>query len=218
MNDFLKSTYFFDYNQPEVVEFAQKFVQKGNSDKENAIALYYGVRDAFLYNPYHLNISKSGLVASKVLNKTSAWCVEKASLYIACCRWAGIPAKPGYAIVVNHIGTEKLESILKRKEIVFHGYASVYIEGKWFKVTPAFDRRICKISGVSPLDFDGENDALFQAFDHDRKFMEYIHDYGTFDDVPVALMNSEMKKYYPHLFEKDTITPGFQFVYDTSDK
>lgn len=212
MNPSLETTFFFDFNHPDVVDFAKKWIRDENSPKENAIALYYGVRDSFLYNPYRLNISKEGLIASNVVHKNSAWCVEKSHLFIACCRYVGIPAKPGYAIVVNHIGTEKLTSILKRKEIVFHGYASILIDGKWLKVTPAFDRRICKLSGVETLDFDGTDDALFQAFDQGRKFMEYTHDYGTFEDVPVKLMNQEMKKYYPHLFHKGFHEKGFEFT------
>ena len=52
---------------------------------------------------------------------------------------------------------------------------------------------------------------MFQEFDKDRKFMEYLHFYGEFDDVPIELMNREMKKYYPHLFEKEYNTKAFSF-------
>jgi hypothetical protein len=41
--------------------------------------------------------------------------------------------------------------------------------------------------------------------------MEYIKDYGTFSDVPILLMNEEMKKYYPHLFESSFETKEFSF-------
>ncbi len=43
--------------------------------------------------------------------------------------------------------------------------------------------------------------------------MEYVHNYGTFSDVPIELMNSEMKKYYPHLFENEFITKEFSFYH-----
>ena len=52
---------------------------------------------------------------------------------------------------------------------------------------------------------------MFQEFDKDRKFMEYLHFYGEFDDVPIELMNLEMRKYYPHLFEKEYDTKVFSF-------
>ena len=119
----------------------------------------------------------------------------------------------GYAIVRNHIGVEKLEKYLKRPEIVFHGYVEVFLNEKWVSCTPAFDKRICRISGVPPLPFDGENNSMFQKYSGDQLFMEYIHYYGTFDDVPVQLMNNEMQKYYPHLFEGEWNEKAFSFFH-----
>jgi len=126
----------------------------------------------------------------------------------------GVPSRLGYAIVQNHIGVEKLESYLRRKEIVFHGYVDVFLNGQWFSCTPAFDKRICRISGVPPLDFDGMNNSMFQAYSDEKQFMEYLHYYGTFPDVPVKLMNAEMKKYYPHLFETEWNSKEFSFHHE----
>ena len=42
--------------------------------------------------------------------------------------------------------------------------------------------------------------------------MEYLHDYGSYNDVPIDLMNAEMKKYYPHLFEETVNTKQFSFI------
>jgi transglutaminase-like putative cysteine protease len=145
------------------------------------------------------------------LSKQRAWCVEKASVLAACARKFGIPSRLGYAIVTNHIGVEKLISYLKRDEIVFHGFVELFIEGQWIKCTPAFDKRICRISGVEPLNWNGEEDSLFQEFDQGRKFMEYKKIYGTFSDVPIELMNAEMKEYYPHLFENEFNSKDFSF-------
>lgn len=140
--------------------------------------------------------------------------MEKSIVLAACLRKIGIPSKLGYAIVVNHIGTDKLEKFLGRKEIVFHGYVSLFINNKWVKCTPAFDQRVCKINKVSPLDWDGKSDSMFQAYEGADKFMEYVHFYGEFDDVPIQLMNTEMKKYYPHLFEKEYNTKEFSFFHN----
>lgn len=213
MENYLKETQFLDYSDPVFDLFLEKLSH--TSDKKTlALELYYLIRDSFLYDPYHLDISEEGLKASKVLTKKRAWCVEKACLLAACARKLGIPSKLGYAIVKNHIGVEKLVSYLRREEIVFHGYVSLFIEGKWIKCTPAFDKRICKISGVSSLDWNAEEDSLFQEFESDKRFMEYVHFYGEFDDVPFNLMNTEMKKYYPHLFEKEWNTKEFSFFHN----
>ncbi|MEX2483576.1 MAG: transglutaminase-like domain-containing protein [Brumimicrobium sp.] len=212
MEEYLIETDYLDFSSPAVKELVKPFIDIENS-KEKAIKLYYEVRDKFLYDPYHLNLRHEYLKASVILKKNRAWCVEKSIVLAAALRAVGIPARLGYGIVVNHIGVEKLTSYLKREEIVFHGYVDVFIEGKWVKTTPAFDEKVCKLSGVPPLDWDGKTDAMFQAYSGDKKFMEYIHFYGTFPDVPVELMNAEMKKYYPHLFEEEFNERRFSFIH-----
>jgi hypothetical protein len=64
------------------------------------------------------------------------------------------------------------------------------------------------------LDWDGESDSLFQPFQGEKLFMEYVHQYGVFDDVPITLMNSEMKKFYPHLFSERYDSNQFSFFHE----
>jgi transglutaminase-like putative cysteine protease len=210
MNAYLKDTAFLDFNDPKFDEFT-KNIDASGSATETALQLYYLIRDAFLYDPYHLDLTHEGLKASNVLQKKRAWCVEKSSVMAAAARKFNIPSRLGYAIVTNHIGADKLLHYLQRDEIVFHGFVELYLNGKWIKCTPAFDQRICRVSGVSPLDWDGKHDSLFQEFDQGKKFMEYKHFYGVFDDLPIELMNAEMKKYYPHLFESEYNSREFSF-------
>ncbi len=214
MEEYLKDTCFLDFNHPNFDEFT-KNIDAQKEQKELAVLLYLLVRDSFLYDPYHLDLTENGLKASNVLLKKRAWCVEKSTVLAACARKFGIPSRLGYAIVTNHIGVEKLTHYLRRDEIVFHGFVELFINNKWVKCTPAFDQRICKISNVTPLDWDGETDSLFQEFENGKRFMEYKFNYGTFDDVPVTLMNTEMQKYYPHLFEESHNTKEFSFKYQS---
>lgn len=211
MEEYLIETAFLQKNHPSTVAFCATINQQ-QTKKEIALQLYYKVRDAFLYDPFHLNLTENALQSSLIFTKNRAWCVEKAIILATCARHFDIPSRLGYAIVVNHIGSEKLLHYLRREEIVFHGYVELFLNGKWIKCTPAFDQRICRISKVAPLDWDGENDSLFQAFEDAQKFMEYKHDYGTFSDVPIDLMNAEMKKYYPHLFLERIVTKEFSFI------
>jgi len=212
MTNYLQQTAFLDFNNPLFDDFF-KSINSNKSQKEIAIDLYFFVRDSFLYDPYHLDISKNGLIATNVLSKKRAWCVEKAIVLAAGARKFNIPSRLGYAIVTNHIGVEKLTHYLKRPEIVFHGYVELFLNDKWIKCTPSFDKRICRISGVTSLDWNGEDDSLFQPYEKDQKFMEYLHDYGTFEDVPIDLMNTEMKKYYPHLFQETYKSKEFSFIH-----
>jgi hypothetical protein len=64
------------------------------------------------------------------------------------------------------------------------------------------------------LHWDGKNDSLFQEFVKGQKYMTYDHFYGVFDDVPMELMNLEMKKYYPHLFENTYDSKEFSFYHN----
>lgn len=212
----LGATYFLDFKHPSFQAFLEPVIHLG-STKSFALAYYTFVRDYFLYDPYHLDLRPEALRASHIVGKKRAWCVEKAIVFAAGLRAMGIPARLGYAIVENHIGVERLTRILKTPKIVFHGYVDVYLseDQKWTKATPAFDSRVCKMSGVEPLQWDGQNDSLFQAYVGSSQFMEYHHNYGVFSDVPIQLMHKEMRAHYPQLF--DGTTPNskqFSFYFD----
>ena len=48
--------------------------------------------------------------------------------------------------------------------------------------------------------FDGENDSLFQAYDKSGgRFMEYLADYGVFDDLPYDFIKQNMIEHYPSM-------------------
>jgi transglutaminase-like putative cysteine protease len=212
LNLYLAETELLNFNHPNFKEFLQDIEGIGTQE-EQLLKVYLKVRDSFLYDPYHLDLRPAALKASAVLEKRRAWCVEKANVMAACSRRLGFPTRLGYAIVTNHIGVERLVSYLRRKEIVFHGYVEIFMHGKWVSCTPSFDHLICRLTNVAPLEFDGKTDSMFQAYKGEEKFMEYLHYYGTFDDVPVEFMNAEMKKYYPHLFEAAHNEKSFSFFH-----
>jgi hypothetical protein len=92
----------------------------------------------------------------------------------------------------------------------FHGYTELYLEGKWVKATPAFNERLCRFYKIKPLEFDGKTDSIFHAFSEDgKKHMEYLHDHGTFADMPFAEMVAAFRRHYPHWFEKDGAMEGW---------
>ena len=210
---YLVETPQMDYSNPGVKQFVQT-IPVHSVPVQQAVSIYETVRDSFIYDPYHLDLRTEFLKASTVVSKKRAWCVEKALLACACFRAFGFPSRLGFGIVKNHIGVEKLQAYLKRDEIVFHGYVEVFIEGKWSKCTPAFDPRICKLSGVPLLEWNGREDSLFQAYVEESQFMEYLHFYGEFEDIPFELMHKEMKAYYPDSFENPVDTKAFSFYFD----
>lgn len=214
MNEFLQPTEFLDFDKESVREFAEKNTVGAKTEKEKAIALYTAVRDSFQYNPNILDLRRTGLRASDLLKRNRGYCVEKAVLLAACARAVGVPSRLSFYIVRNHIATEKLEKLLRKNYLVFHGAAELFLSGKWLKTTPAFNKQLCNYLKVEPLEFDGETDSIFQEYDKSGNvFMKYLHDYGAFADLPYELYLSELKKHYPHIFEDKKYTKG-DLIYD----
>ncbi|PYT00257.1 MAG: transglutaminase [Acidobacteria bacterium] len=214
MQQFLKPTEFIDSDHDSVRTYAEKNTAGASNDIERAVKLYYAVRDDFQYDPYLLDLRRESLRASKLLTKTRGYCVEKAVLLAAAARSVGIPSRLSFYIVRNHIATEKLAKALEKDYLVFHGAAEMFLEGKWVKATPAFNKRVCDFLGVDPIEFDGTTDAIFQEYDRKGNvFMEYIHDYGAFEDMPYQMFLDELDKHYPHITNNPRfVTDGL--IYD----
>jgi transglutaminase-like putative cysteine protease len=200
---YLAADYFADWQDPKVIEFTKAIVKGKSTPKEIAITLYHYIRDHFLYDPFQISFDKKNMRASEFLNKTSGHCIDKANLLIACARQQNIPARYRFANVRNHIGTEKLEAILKTDVLVFHGMAELYIDKKWIKITPAFNKELCTKLNVDPLDFNGKDHAVFQEYNKSGDtFMEYLYDHGSFSALPLAAIKKTFFDTYPHLRDK----------------
>ena len=214
MDKYLQPTEFLNFDDEAVREFAVKNTSGATNETEKAVKLYYAVRDGFQYNPYLLDLRPQGLTASDLLTRKRGYCVEKAVLLAATARAVGVPSRLSFYIVRNHIATEKLEQILQKNYLVFHGAAEMFLGGKWLKTTPAFNKNLCKYLGVEPLEFDGTADSIFQEYDKSgNMFMEYLHEYGDFADLPYQLYLDELRKHYPHIFENQTYTSD-DLIYD----
>jgi transglutaminase-like putative cysteine protease len=197
----LGPTRFLDFDVPAVAAFARSHAGAG-TQRERAVRLYYAVRDGLRYDPYGVHLAPDRLTASRALADGSGWCVTKAVLLAACCRAEGIPARLGFADVKNHLATDKLREAMGTDLFYWHGYASLLLDGKWVKATPAFNLELCRKFGVLPLEFDGAHDSLFQPFDaRQRRHMEYVRDRGLFDDLPFEELSGELKAAYPKLLE-----------------
>lgn len=202
---YLKPTCFLDSNTEQIRTFTDKALSGVDRSDEIVMAqtIYLAVRDGFRYNPFKIDLRREALRASSVVGREEAYCVEKAVLLAAVGRAAGLPTRLGFANVRNHIGTAKLEAMLGTDVLVFHGYTEFFLAGKWVKATPAFNAELCDKLGVEPLAFNGREDSVFQEYNRngERKFMEYLHDYGTFADLPYTLYIDSLRHHYAHLWE-----------------
>jgi transglutaminase-like putative cysteine protease len=196
----LAATEFLDYEHPAIQDFVAEKVGVGGTAKEQALRLYYAVRDCIRYDPYSSSMKREAMRASTTLLNGVAYCVPKAVLYAACLRAIGIPARPGFADVKNHLSTEKLTRLMGTDIFAWHGYVSLWLDGKWVKATPAFNIEMCRRFGVPPLDFDGENDSQMHPYNSaNQRHMEYVRQRGEFDDLPYEEIVADMLVMYPKL-------------------
>ncbi len=200
MNQYLEPTPAIDSDHPEVVRFARQHSDALASQADQAIALYYAVRDRFRYDPYRLDLSLDGMRASRTLELGYGWCVTKATLLAACCRAIGIPSRVGFADVRNHLSTERLRQTMGTDIFHWHGYTSIHLNDQWVKATPAFNRELCEKMQIGTLEFNGREHSLYHPFDlAGQQHMEYILDRGEYADVPLSELKRSLQEYYPGL-------------------
>ena len=198
MEIYLKPTYIIDSDSPEIREYASMLTQGLKGTKiEMAKRIYYAVRDGIWYDPYTPFHLPEHYKASVVLRRGRGFCVSKASVLCALGRACNIPTRVGFADVKNHLVTKELLNFLGTDLFVYHGFVEFYLNGKWVKATPAFNRELCEKHKVPPLEFNGYEDSLFQPYNLEkRRFMEYVKYHGTFHDIPVDKIVSAWKEAY----------------------
>jgi hypothetical protein len=106
----------------------------------------------------------------------------------------------GYADVRNHLSTARMREQMGTDLFVWHGYTDLWLDGAWRKATPAFNIELCERFGLLPLEFDGVDDSIYHPFDRaGNRHMEYVHQHGAFDDVPVERIVADFERYYPRM-------------------
>jgi transglutaminase-like putative cysteine protease len=194
---YLTPTPIIDSDHPSVRDHATIIAEGSQDPVEIAVKLYLAVRDNIIYDPYSPFYLPEHYRASDVLKRGRSFCVPKASLLCALARARGIPARVGFADVRNHLATKQLIQFMGSDLFVYHGFVELYLEEKWVKATPAFNVDLCRKHRVTPLEFNGREDSLFQPYNlENQRFMEYIHFHGLRSDIPVDEIVSAWEKAY----------------------
>jgi transglutaminase-like putative cysteine protease len=185
---YLEPTAIIDSDSKPIIEHARGVVvDEADKPVEQAVKLYYAVRDGIRYDPYYPFYRPEHYRASNVLRHGRGYCVSKASLLCALGRACGIPSRVGFSTVRNHLSTQQLLDLLGSDLFVYHGFVEFFLEGKWVKATPAFNAEICKRHNVEPLEFNGREDSIFQTYNSEKKkFMDYVAFHGSYADIPVG--------------------------------
>jgi transglutaminase-like putative cysteine protease len=197
LEQYLKATDIIDSDHPEIRAFAEETLGNASNPIDKAVRLYHAVRDKIWYDPYYPFYRPENYRASNVLKALRGFCIPKVSVLCAVGRASGIPSRAGFANVRNHLATRQLLEFMGSDIFTFHGFTEFFLEGKWVKATPAFNRELCERHGVAPLEFNGREDSIFQPFSTDnRRFMEYLEFLGTFADIPVSEIIHAFEKTY----------------------
>lgn len=198
--EWLAPTRFLNFDHPAVQDFISTAIGVANTPLKKAVRLYYAVRDGIRYDPYRFRMEPDVFMASTTVQEKTAYCVPKSLLYAACLRAVGIPARPGFADVRNHLTTRRLLEVTGTDVFSWHGYVAVLLNDRWVKATPAFNLEMCQRFNVLPLEFDGMTDSLMHPYNAlQQKHMEYVKQHGEFDDLPYDLLVAEMQRDYPQL-------------------
>jgi len=194
---YLIPTAIIDSDHKSIRDYAAVTAGRSTDPTDVAVKLYLAVRDNIRYDPYAPFYLSEHYRASYVLKRGRSFCVPKASLLCALGRACGIPSRVGFATVRNHLATKQLIAFLGSDLFTYHGFVEFYLNGKWVKATPAFNSELCRRHKVPPLEFNGREDSLFQAYNlENQKFMEYLEFYGIDSDIPVDEIVKAFRKSY----------------------
>jgi transglutaminase-like putative cysteine protease len=206
----LAATEFLDHTEAGVRAFVARVAPPAGTPVERAVALYRAVRDGVRYEVYGADLSRAGLAASTVLRRGCGMCLHKSVLYAAALRATGIPSRLVLTDVRNHLASDRLRALVGGDVFTYHCLVSVHLSGRWVKATPAFNRTLCRLYRMDPLDFDGTEDSLHHPFDRDgRRHMEFLRFHGEFDDLPYEQVVAGLRAAHPGLFTgPDTVVAG----------
>jgi transglutaminase-like putative cysteine protease len=205
----LEPTWFIDSEDPAVVGFAAEAVGDADDPRDVAVRLFYAVRDGFRYDPYNVDYAPERFRASSVVDSPSNWCVPKSVLLTAAARSRGIPARLGFADVRNHLTSDKLKAQMQTDVFAWHGYSEVLLDGRWHKLSTAFNIELCAKFGVKALDFDGTGDALMHPYDEaGNRHMEYVNQRGSYDDLPLDRILADFAEIYGSSVASSADGPG----------
>ena len=198
----LAPTAFLDSDGAEVRAFVERETAGATDEHEVLSRLFLAVRDGIRYDPHEVPREPDAYRAGAVLQATSSFCIPKSVALSAAARAAGIPSRLGFADVRNHLQTPRLREAMGTDLFAWHGFSLFHVGGRWTKASCAFNAGLCERFGVSPLDFDGRQDALLHPFSGDgSRYMEYVRDRGAYTDLPLATIHAELRAAYPALFD-----------------
>lgn len=197
MKNSLQATFYFDCDQPDIRNAVQSITGDCENQREALQKIYLFVRDQIPYNMYAVTGNQKYYKASKILEMGTGYCVQKAILFTTLGRAAGVPSRLVLVAIRNHLTPPDVVKLLGGNIFFPHAYSQFFLEGRWVNVAATYDQPLCARLGAAVPEFDGYHDTLLPATDlAGHKFIEYIENFGVFDDLPWQLIVDKLPEYY----------------------
>ena len=190
--DCLAATAHVDSDHPALRARSRR-TTRAATQREQAVALYYAVRDGFRYDPYPRRPRERGHAREQRAGAGGGWCVTKAALLAAAARAAGIPRAglrrraqpPVHRAHARDHAHRRLHLARLRRAVAGRRVA---------QGDSAFNLGLCERFGLLPLEFDGQSDSIYHPFDRSgQRHMEYLRERGSFRDLPLAQIVADFR-------------------------
>jgi transglutaminase-like putative cysteine protease len=165
-NSYLESTEYLDADHPLVVGLAEKLTHGAESDVERIRAIYLYVRDlrydvleSFRY------LAAGQRTASAVLEHGVAFCMGKASSFVALSRAAGVPARVAFQTLDSpekEFLSPEVRALWGGKRgrpLPWHSLGEAFLNGRWVKLDATIDApTAARLGKPYTQEFDGITD------------------------------------------------------------
>jgi len=194
---YLVITETMDHNHPVIRSVVRSLIGEKSQPKDVLRRLFYFVRDNCRYNMYKASWNLEDYRASKILQEGEGFCVQKSILLAALARAAEIPSRFILTAIRNHKTPPEVVAAMGSNLFFPHIFPEFYVDQRWIKLAPTFDKYLCARINVPTVEFDGENHAILLPFDFEgNPYIEYVHEYGTFEDIPWDLVSQTLPRLY----------------------
>jgi transglutaminase-like putative cysteine protease len=165
-DSYLESTEYLDADHPLVAALAEKLTHGAESDVERVRAIYLYVRDlrydvleAFRY------LAAGQRSASAVLEHGVAFCMGKASSFVALSRAAGVPARVAFQTLDSpekEFLSPEVRALWGGKRgrpLPWHSLGEAFLNGRWVKLDATIDApTAARLGKPYTQEFDGITD------------------------------------------------------------
>lgn len=163
LTEYLRPTEYIDADHPDVVARARALTRDCRTDAERLERIYYFVREL----PYDIlaafrYLAEGRRRASDVLRAGTAFCMGKASSFVALCRAAGIPARVGFQQIHcpdKPFMSEEVRRLWGDRTLPWHSLGEAWLDGRWLKLDATIDSATAAAKGRPyTREFDGRHD------------------------------------------------------------